>query len=179
VLLEDAVQLGRESGVRHNGYLLGGFGRYDRKYKLRAVISQIGLGAFTSEQAMYALSAADDTYHLLNGSRDYALPMRTPPPVRGGWSLTVYTLHGGLVTNAIGRYELTNASKLVRSANGTADILLQSAPPANPAMKPNWLPTPAGEGFEIIWRLLLPRRRQIRPIITGRGWQPPAIELVP
>ena len=32
--------------AKHNGYLLGGFGTYGTDYKLRAVISQVGLGAF-------------------------------------------------------------------------------------------------------------------------------------
>ena len=39
---------------KYNGYLLGGFGRYGTNYKLRAVVATIGLGAFTSDQSIFA-----------------------------------------------------------------------------------------------------------------------------
>lgn len=41
---------------KYNGYLIGGFGQYGTDYLTRAIISQVGLGAFTSEQAIFAMS---------------------------------------------------------------------------------------------------------------------------
>ena len=53
-IINDTMALYLESFDQHDGYLLGGFGQYGTNYRLRAVISQIGLGAFTPDQAIYA-----------------------------------------------------------------------------------------------------------------------------
>ena len=74
----------------HDGYLLGGFGHYGTNYKLRAVISQNGLGAFTSDQSIFALSLTDHSLAPLSGSTNYVLHMPAAPPVNEGWTLTVY-----------------------------------------------------------------------------------------
>ena len=107
------------------------------------MISQIGLGAFTSEQTIYALSLTDAAFAPLAGSTPYVLRMPSLPPVNGGWSLTVYSLQGFLVHNPIGRYELSSGSSCARSPNGSVEIYLQSTRPASAAAERNWLPTPA------------------------------------
>ena len=43
----------------------------------------------------------------------------------------------------------------------------------------NWLPTPRGAGFELIWRLLAPKPGRIAGILNGTGWEPPAITPTP
>ena len=53
---------------KNNGYLLGGFGQYGTDYPLRAVVSQIGLGAFTPDQAIYAIGWSDHNKTPLSGS---------------------------------------------------------------------------------------------------------------
>ena len=58
---EDLEALFKADFEKHDGYLLGGFGSYGTDYRLRAVVATIGLGAFTSEQAIYAMSATDRT----------------------------------------------------------------------------------------------------------------------
>lgn len=175
----DAAHRFRSSGAAHNGYFLGGFGRYGTDYELRAVIAQIGLGAMTSEQTIFALSLTDRALAPLSGSARYVLSMPTPPPVSGGWSLTVYNLHGFLVANPIGRYELSSGSTLTKGASGSVEIYLQPAAPATPAEQANWLPTPSGEGFEVIWRLIATEKPSIGGILDGRGWQPPSITPAP
>ena len=97
------------------------------------------------------------------------------PPVNQGWTVTAYTLQGFLVPNLIKRYQLNGRSKLTRNPDGSVDIYLQSAEPSDPAQVANWLPTPAGQGFEVIWRLLAPKPGRIQGILDGSGWQPPAI----
>ena len=163
------------SSKKHGGYLLGGFGHYGTNYKLRVVVTQIGLGAFTSEQSIFALSLADHSGAPLSGSTNYVLHMPVAPPANEGWTLTVYDLHGFLIPNSIGRYQLNNSSKLAHNADGSVDICLQATQPSNPAHAQNWLPTPSGAGFEVIWRLLAPKPAQINGILNGAGWEPPAI----
>jgi hypothetical protein len=160
---------------RYDGYLLGGFGRYGTNYKLRAVVATMGLGAFTSDQSIFALAVTDHGGQPLSGSTDYVLHMPTPPPANEGWSLTVYNLQGFLIANPIDRYEFSNRSTLTHDPDGSVDIYLQASQPSDPAQVANWLPTAGGQGFEVIWRLLAPKPARIKGILDGRGWEPPAI----
>ncbi len=175
----DATALFLSGFAKHDGYLLGGFGHYGTNYKLRAVIAQNGLGAFTSDQSIFALTLTDHSEAPLSGSTNYVLHMPAPPPVNEGWTLTVYDLHGFLIPNPIDRYEFSNASRLAHNADGSVDIYLQSTQPASATQAQNWLPTPAAAGFEVIWRLLAPKPAQITGILAGRGWEPPAITPAP
>jgi len=161
---------------RHNGYLLGGFGRYGTDYRLRAVVSQIGLGAFRSSQTIFATTSTDHTRQPLSGSNGYVIHLPPALPAGEGWSLTVYNLQGFLIANPMDRYQFSDTSALTRDADGSADIYLQSIEPADTARAANWLPTAAGQGFEVMWRLLAPTPGQIPGILDGSGWQPPAIE---
>jgi len=175
----DAQSLYLASFDSHNGYLIGGFGQYGTNYPLRAVISQIGLGAFTSDQTIFALSWADHNKTPLTGSKNYLLHMTSPPPINEGWSLTVYALNGSLIPNTIDRYEFSDGSNLTKNADGSVDFYLQSAAPSDQAKASNWLPTAKGQGFEVIWRLMAPKPAGIEGILNGTGWQFPAITPVP
>lgn len=189
--LKDAVtggpaQIGNDTQMeylnsfgQHDGYLLGGFGQYGTNYPLRAVVSQIGLGAFTPDQAIYAIAWADQNKVPLNGSKNYVLHMTSPPPINEGWTLTVYNLKGALIPNSINRYEFSDASNLSRNSDGSVDLYLQATPPSDPAQYANWLPTASGQGLEVMWRLLAPQPAAIPGILNGTGWQPPAITAGP
>jgi hypothetical protein len=172
---DDAKALFLAGFAAHDGYLLGGFGHYGTDYRLRAVIAQIGLGAVASDQSIFALSLTDHSLAPLNGSTNYVLHMPAPPPVNEGWTLTVYDLHGFLVPNPLNRYQFNNHSQLAHNPDGSVNIYLQSDRPSNPAQAHNWLPTPPGVGFELIWRLLAPKPTQIKGMLAGAAWEPPAI----
>ncbi len=174
-LQQDNKNLTSASAATHNGYLLGGFGTYGTNYTERAVISQIGLGAFVAHQAIYAMTWTDKSGQALSGSTSYVLHLAKAPPTSEGWSLTVYSLKGALVPNSLGRYAFTNTSALTHNADGSVDFYLQSAAPTNAAQVANWLPTPVGQGFEVTWRLFAPQPPAIDGIVSGSGWQPPAI----
>ena len=174
----DTAALTAASSGQHNGYLLGGFGRYGTDYARRAVISQIGLGAFVPEQAVYAMAWTDDHARALTGSSRYVLHLQQPPPTREGWSLTVYNLQGALMPNPINRFALTTTSSLSRNADGSVDIYLQARAPRKAEHRRNWLPVTAGQGFEVAWRLFAPERSGLPGILQGSGWQPPAVTRV-
>ncbi|MBI5232222.1 MAG: DUF1254 domain-containing protein [Coriobacteriales bacterium] len=160
---------------KHDGYLLGGFGRYGTDYELRAVIAQIGLGAVTPDSTIYAMSWTDHDRKPLNGSTNYVLHMPSAPPVNGDWSLTVYDMKGALIPNAINRYAFSKGSKLARNPDGSVDFYLQADKPSDPAQVSNWLPTARGQGFEVTWRLIAPEPEKVDGVLDGTGWQPPAI----
>jgi len=171
---KDTRKLCAEGSAKNNGYLLGGFGRYGTDYTLRAVISHVGLGAFVPHQAIYAVSWSDHDQQALSGATPYVLHMQDAPPAEG-WSLTVYDLHGALVANPLNRYAFSDSSQLARNSDGSIDFYLQPSEPTNPERAGNWLPTPGGQGFEVMWRLLAPEPTRIDGILDGSGWQPPAI----
>mgnify|MGYP001809778373 CR=1 FL=1 len=175
-IVKDTKKLFAEGSAKNNGYLLGGFGRYGTDYKPRAVISSIGLGAFVPNQAIYAMSWSDHDRKALSGSTPYVLHMQSPPPTSEGWSLTVYDLHGALVSNPLNRFAFSSISQLNRNSDGSIDFYLQPTEPASPEQASNWLPTPSGQGFEVMWRLFAPESTRIAGILGGSGWQPPAIK---
>jgi hypothetical protein len=161
----------------HAGYLLGGFGSYGTNYTVRAVVSQIGLGAFVSEQAVYAMTWSDAAGTALDGSEAYVLHLSKAPPTREGWSLTVYTDQGALVAGAQGHNALTNVSNLERNGDGSIDLYLQPQQPDTAAKTRNWLVTPSGQNFEVMWRLFAPEADSVSGIVDGTGWQPPAVRI--
>ena len=176
---QDLASLFHAGFDKHDGYLLGGFGRYGADYRLRAVVATIGLGAMTSDQAIFAMSPTDRSGAPLSGSSDYVMHLPSMPPVNQGWTVTVYSLQGFLIPNPIKRYQLNDRSKLTRNPDGSLDIYVQATEPSDPAQAANWLPTAAGQGFEVMWRLLAPKPGRIKGILDGSGWQPPAITLAP
>ena len=171
----DTKALSQSSAKTHNGYFLGGFGSYGTDYQLRAVVAEMGLGAFSSDQAIFASSLTDRSMQPLNGSTAYVLHMTAAPPANEGWSVTVYNVKGALIPNAIDRYQFSNASSLTQNADGSVDIYCQPVQPANAALAQNWLPTASGQGFEVIWRLIAPKPDAVAGILNGSGWQPPAL----
>lgn len=164
-----------KSAKKHNGYLLGGFGVYGTDYQLRAVIATIGLGAMSSDQAMFALTSTDDMMKPLNGSVQYVMHFTEIPPATEGWSITVYDSKGALIQNPINRYQFNQLSDLYQNTDGSFDIFFQSAKPESGAEIQNWLPVAEGEGFQVIIRLLAPEHVKIHDILEGSGWQPPVI----
>jgi len=171
----DAKTVFEASARKHNGYFLGGFGAYGTNYQLRAVVSTMGLGAFTSDQAIFAMAVTDATGKTLDGTSGHIIHLTTPPPAAEGWTLTVYDSSGALIQNPAGRYQLSNTSPLVKNADGSVDIAVQATQPTDAAKVGNWLPVASGKGFQVIWRLLAPRPEAIAGILDGTGWQPPVL----
>ena len=164
-----------KSAKKHNGYLLGGFGIYGTDYQLRAVIATIGLGAMSSDQAIFALTSLDNTMKPLNGSGQYVMHLAEMPPATEGWSITVYDSSGALIQNPIERYQFNHLSDLNINEDGSFDIFFQSVKPESDLEEQNWLPVAEGERFQVIIRVLAPEHDKIQGILEGSGWQPPAI----
>ncbi|KAB2808528.1 DUF1254 domain-containing protein [Pimelobacter simplex] len=177
-VLRDAQTLYGQGFVRHNGYLVTPTGRYGTDYRLRAVVTQVGLGALRPEQAIYPLALLDRTGQPLTGARKYVVhvPAGGLPPVSstGFWSLTLYDNDGFVVPNAIDRYALNDRTDLQRNADGSLDLYVQATRPTDPAQARNWLPAPAG-GFRLIWRIYGTQQPAIAGILDGTGWRAPAV----
>ncbi len=145
-------------------------GRYGTNYEARATVALIGLGANLAEDAVYPATDTDASGQPLSGNHRYVLrfPPGGQPPVKGFWSLTMYTDRHALAANPLGRYALGDRDPLRAEADGALELVIQHDDPG-PERQANWLPAPA-EGFNLIMRLYYPKG----PVLDGK-WHPPAV----
>jgi hypothetical protein len=158
----------------HDGWLVTRTGNYGTDYAKRAVVDKIGLGALSSDIAVYPIAQTDMTAQNLTGAKRYVAHMASPPPTEAFWSLTMYAADMFFVPNAIDRYVLNDRSDLHRNADGSIDFYFQRDPPADPQQRKNWLPTPKGD-FRVIARLYQVARAALPGVLDGGGWKPPMI----
>ena len=165
----------------HNGYFVPNTNEYGTDYKRRAYVAQVGLGALTSEQAVYPLTQVDRTGVPLNGAKRYQIhiPEGQLPPVNDFWSMTLYDPAGFFVPNSIDRYLINDRTDLHVNEDGSVDIWVQANEPTDPEQAQNWLPSPASGGFRLQWRLYGTETDQIQGILDGSGWDAPAVMALP
>jgi hypothetical protein len=129
-------------------------------YLTRAVAAQMGIYGQVAEEAVYGGSRLDADGEQLVGDRTYTLRFDKGalPEARFFWSLTVYRLPSRLLAaNPIDRYSIGDRTPGIAYADdGSLDIALQSAEPTDAVRRANWLPTPPGEPFTVIYRLYGP-----------------------
>ncbi|MBU2647798.1 DUF1254 domain-containing protein [bacterium] len=145
-------------------------GNYGTNYKVRALVALLGLGALPPEEAAYPNSEKDHTGRALAGSNRYRIHFEAgkTPPVNAFWSLTLYDQQGFLIDNPIRRYAIGDRDPLAFNPDGSLDILIQQAQPAETMT--NWLPAPA-RNFAVTLRLYMPKPE----FLEGR-WKLPLIE---
>ena len=135
-----------------------------------AILARNCIGLSFKEDAIYFTSETDSDGEPLNGGRRYRLhfdQFRTPQ-VEGSWSLTAYDLNGELPTSAGGRLGLSDHDRLRFNADGSIDLRIHAAPPADP-LAANWTPCPPGD-FRLVLRTYQPRHT----VLSGL-WRPPAV----
>ena len=145
-------------------------GVYGNFYLKRAIVSMIGLGANTPEDAIYPLQVVDANGQPATGATRYILhfPAGQLPPVDAFWSVTLYDGEGFQIPNAIDRFAIGDRDPLGYNADGSLTIHIQAQAPADDA-RANWLPAPTGP-FSLCMRLYAPRPEAL----DGR-WNPPAL----
>lgn len=177
-VLADAQGLYAQHFARDNGYLVVPTGSYGTDYRLRAVVTQVGLGALVPAQSIYPLALLDRTGQPLTGAKKYVVhvPAGGLPPVTesGFWSVTLYDNDGFIVPNPIDRFAINDRTDLHRNADGSVDLYLQAEQPTDPEQARNWLPTPSG-GFRILWRTYGTDPAAVPGILDGTGWKAPAL----
>lgn len=168
----DASQLD-ERGWQAAPRDVGDFGENDG---LRASVALRGLAALPFEEATYFRAVTDGAGERLDGTRAYTFRLPAEGvPADAFWSLTMYQEEPDgrdfLVENPIDRYSVSDrTSGLVRGADGSLAIYIQSDQPGDADAAANWLPTPRGP-FSVSLRAYLPRKE-----IADGLWSPPAIE---
>ena len=142
-------------------------GDFGTAYTYRAMVALMGLGANTTDVAIYPKTDVDSTGAVLTGKKTYTLHIEAEPPTKekGFWSVTAYGEDNFLIDNAIDRYCVNDRSGLHRNPDGSIDILLSKEAPEDTT---NWLPVGEGD-FHLFLRIYKPDTAALE------GWQPPVV----
>lgn len=129
-------------------------GNFGTVYDYRTMVAMMGLGANTTDIAIYPKTETDITGAALDGKKTYILHFdELPSTIEDGfWSVTAYGEDDFLIDNPIDRYCLNDRSGLKQNPDGSVDIILSKDAPEDTT---NWLPV--GEGkFHLFLRLYKP-----------------------
>jgi hypothetical protein len=158
-----------------NGWALStNVGRYGTDYDQRAFVAAIGLGANMPDQAIYPFAETDGEGRKLSGANKYVIHFAAgeTPPVKGFWSITMYTPQMFFYPNPLNRYTVSSRTEFHKNADGSIDVLVQHDKPASPDQQANWLPAPKGP-LVLMMRLYWPS--ETKPSILDGSWKPPAV----
>lgn len=169
--LRSKLQQGAAAYSRQMGqwtYYGDPIGNFGTAYSYRTMVALAGLGANTTNIAIYPKTGVDASGAALTGQKRYTLHFASFPPVlaKGFWSVTAYGEDDFLIDNPINRYCINDRSAIQLNADGSADILLSKDAPENTA---NWLPVAEGN-FHLFLRIYKPDWAGLD------GWQPPTIQ---
>lgn len=146
--------------------LIGDFvANYEDQYFKRAMVAYVGLGANLCADAVYYKSTSPD----LNGDNNYKMTFTEVPPNNAFWSLTLYNDDG---------YFIDASPNGIGHSNGAQNqdqltVFIQSTCPPNLGEAEYWLPSAAGESFNLMVRVYWPQDE-----VLNNNYTPPAIELV-
>lgn len=144
-------------------------GNFGTAYDFRALIALGGLGANTTQTAIYPKTQVDSKGDQLLGANTYQLHFDALPSVleSGFWSVTAYGSDDFLISNEIDRYCINDRSDFHLNQDGSLDIILSAEKPDNEA---NWLPVSADDEFHLFMRIYLPDME-----VINNNWQAPVI----
>lgn len=151
-LRAQAARYARQMGQwTYYGDPIGDFGT---AYDYRTMVALMGLGANTTDVAIYPRTSTDSTGADLTGKKTYTLHFDALPPTvgTGFWSVTAYGEDNFLIDNPISRYCVNDRSGLHRNPDGSIDVTLSKDAPEDTT---NWLPV-SDEKFHLFLRIYKP-----------------------
>lgn len=140
-------------------------------YLTRASCAKANIFVNKPNETKYFYQDLDAEGTRLNGSSKYTVTFTKEqlPPVKGFWSLTMYSKEHFFVPNQLNRYSLGTKNKNLKyNADGSLTIYLQSNSPG-PDKMDNWLPAPK-EIFSVYVRCYWPEQ-----VVLTDDWNPPAV----
>jgi hypothetical protein len=128
-----------------------GLGSREADPILRALVSQIGIFANSSDMAVYFSGYTRSPLKRLRGGTHYRIEGSNNIPATW-WSITLYDADQFLFANAEDRYSFTNLNvKSDRSGHFEIDVS-----PDRPQGSQNWLPSPSEGKFTLFLRVYEP-----------------------
>jgi len=105
----------------------------------------------------YLMTIKDRAGRGLDGGKRYRLTVPPNPPVRQYWSATAYdrSTHA-LIRNTRWSSRSSLTPGLQKNPDGSVTVYLGPKPPKG--QEANWVPTKAGRGFEVLFRLYGPEK---------------------
>jgi len=119
----------------------------------------------------YLLTIADADGNPLDGSKAYRLLVPPNAPVRQYWSAVAYDRATHALMRNIHRPSRSSLTpELAKEPDGSIELVFA---PIAPNVDANWIPTSAGEQFEVMFRFYGPE-----PAFFDRSWRLPDITLL-
>lgn len=120
--------------------------------------------------AKYGIGFVDSDNQPLTGDNNYRLNLPKNIPAANFWSVTVYDASNASgLDNGQPYPSLGSRDNPAQNADGSTDIYFGQKPPAG--KEANWIATPAGKGYFVIFRLYGPTEPAI-----DKSWVPGDIE---
>ena len=161
-------------GTQKNGWSVSYVaGKFGNDIMARDIINYGGLWANIIDEAIYFVGLTDNSKQLLNGSNTYEIkfPKDALPDsmVNSFWSITLYSVPDyHVVSNSLNKYGINNVTGAQLNKDGTLSIWLAPTQPKG-VSQANWLPTPAGKGFALTFRLYVSKKQ----VLDGTWFAPP------
>lgn len=146
-----------------NGWInMTNLGRYGSDYNTRAFIAYAGLGALTSDDAVYPSAFVDGNGQALDAAYKYVIHFpkgQLPPSAVNVWSISPYR-ENFYIRNSLNRYGILSSMPLKFNADGSLDIYVQATSPGA-ERESNWLPTPPSGQFNLTTRIYQPTKAML------------------
>jgi hypothetical protein len=147
-------------------------GNYGSDYVMRSIATYTSIWANTAREAVYFRGIGFD------GGQTYTqtYPKDASPAfkARYAWSVTaVDSANNRVIPNPLNRYLLNSQSDLQLNADGSLTLVFAPKLPDG-VPQPNWLPTPAGQKYNLTYRFYGPAKG----VVQGR-YYPPLLSITP
>jgi hypothetical protein len=146
-----------------NGWInMTNLGRYGNDYNTRAFIAYAGLGALTSDDAVYPSAFVDGDGHALDAAYHYVIHFpkgHLPPSAANVWSISPYR-ENFYIRNKLNRYGVLSSMPFKYNTDGSLDIYVQARSPGADK-ESNWLPTPPTGPFNLTTRIYQPKKEML------------------
>lgn len=125
-------------------------------YPLDARAVTYSMGYFSAKHLgsgqFYLMAIRDSSGEPLDGGATYRLHVPPDPPFELYWSATAYDREThGLVRGVSRASRGSNSPEIQANADGSVDVWF--GPQTPPGKDGNWVPTDAGRGFEVLFRI--------------------------
>lgn len=158
--------------VKNNWTTQNNGAQFGVDYLTRASCAKSNIFVNKPNETKYFYQDLDASGVRLDGNNSYSIRFAKGelPPVKGFWSLTLYSKEHFFVPNEINCYSLGTKNKNLQfDADGSLTLYVQSNPPEE-SKKNNWLPAPK-DAFSLFIRCYWPDES-----IVEDKWTPPPVK---